>query len=209
MALDISPSERAAGAREGHSCRGAPRFAQQSRVRPAGSGAPRVDRRLLRGAACASASRCSRSSSPRASRETSSGSAWATRWATPSGTRRRFRPRSWGRNPARPDEGFVTATTTRFSVALVGGRLGLSFSGAPSTERLPRVDAGCELTDYAYFLPPGWPDAGALQTVTGLVTVGKPSPRTAAPAGCSTRRRSRGACPTAAARSCLTATSTS
>jgi hypothetical protein len=76
-----------------------------------------------------------------------------------------------GKDPARPDEGFVTRTTTRFSVALAGGRLGLSFTGAPATGRIPRVDAGCEVLNYGYFLPPGWPDAGALETVTGLVTV--------------------------------------
>lgn len=82
-----------------------------------------------------------------------------------------------GQDPARPDEGFATATSTRFSVALSGGRLGLSFSGAPSSGRLPRVDAGCEVTDYGYFLPPGWPDAGALENVTGLVTVVSREPR--------------------------------
>jgi hypothetical protein len=79
--------------------------------------------------------------------------------------------REKGKDLARPDEGAVGTAGAWVSVSHASGRLGLSFSGAVVSEALPRLDAGCVVEDFAYYLPAGWPDAGTLFSVKGHVTL--------------------------------------
>lgn len=82
------------------------------------------------------------------------------------------------KDPARPDEGQVTSTSGYVSVPTTGGRLGVVFGEAPHTTAVPRsaTDGGCDLQDFGWFLPNGWPDAGTLTQVSGQVTVTSSEP---------------------------------
>jgi hypothetical protein len=81
--------------------------------------------------------------------------------------------RERGKDPARPEEGTATSSTFFLSVPATGGRLGVAFAEAPYTTAVPRsaTDGGCDLQDFGWFLPNGWPDAGSLTQVSGQVTL--------------------------------------